>query len=161
MRPTTKDLLIEAAHRTTDPGPFSALVERIAHRVLAARYPWKSLAAVEREALKAGEDAEGIRLVVERVSELVDLAETETASEEPGTWLSPTQAAGSLGVPLTWVLEQLTTEEGRQVLGQPWYDGRRWHIPAAACNPHERAAYMSALPESEPGENTALLGTSE
>ena len=159
MRPTTTDLLAEAAQEPTDTNRFNALVERIADRVMAARYPWKSLAAVEREALKAEERAGAgeVRAVVERVAEIVDLAEATPKDSQAGAWLSPSQAAESLGVPVSWVLEKLETEEGRRVLGQPWYDGRRWHIPAAACDPHQRGSYLSTLPPSEPSENTALL----
>lgn len=123
----------------------------------AARYPLKSLAAMEREARKAGANEEALISVLSTAADV--LARENTAATEPPTaqWLSPTEAASALGVSLRWVREHLTDEKSRRLLGFPWYDGRRWHIPAAACNHRSRASYLDSLPATEPPENTAHL----
>lgn len=135
-----------------------ALAEEIVRRAFERRYPWMSLGAQEREALRGHAPPSLVRDVMSRARKALTALEREKSHRpRAGRWLSMSEAAAAMNVSLSWIKESLRTGVGRRRLGYPWYDGRRWHIPAAACDPRSRATFLSHLPDGEPPENTALL----
>jgi len=139
-----------------------ALAEELVGIALEARYPRKSLASLLREA-----SHHGVREpLVEEVGPVArEILEVKLRSAEAGShgarWLTPSQAAVALGQTLRWVQDALDSPAGRRALGYPWFAGRRWKIPQEACDPATRASYLSALPDSEPEANLALLPNRE
>lgn len=157
MTHSLKDLLSDLRAEDLTEQEIHRLAEAVAHRARAARYPLKSIAAVERESIVAGANEDLTRLIIDVARDLLDVEPAIEQRPPPGTWLTPPEAASALGVPLKWVIDQLNEPAGRRILGYPWCDGRRWHVPAAACDSNTRSSYLSSLPDAEPPENVALL----
>ena len=156
MKPLTP---VRERWAVTTPPQKRALSERIADHCMTRTYPWVSLSSFEREALRVGVPASIVSEVLEDAKTVI--AEKVAESVESSDWLGLTEAASTLGVSISWARDCLESREGRRLLGYPWYDGRRWHIPAPACRPGTRADFLAALPESEPPENIALLDLSK
>lgn len=136
-----------------------ALAKHLVEIALEARYPRKSLSALLREGKAAG-----VReALVNDVGDLAEGALAEALREDTLAkgvdWLTPSQAARRLGRPLNWVRSALESEEGRRALGFPWFDRKRWWIPAPACDPSTRSGFLASLPDQEPEGNLALLGS--
>ena len=135
-----------------------SLAKEVVARALSRRHPRMSLAAQQREALRARVTPSLVQDVLSRARDLLD---EQMRDADPlrrsGRWLSTAEAALILGVSASWIRQTLETTLGRRSLGYPWFDGRRWHIPAAACDPMTRSTYLSELPPVEPPENVAHL----
>ena len=159
MLRSLKARLSTAVGHAVDDEERDRLVREVARRARAARYPAKSIAATKREALRAGADEMLVRAVVQGAVDRLTAAEPMAAAEapDPGGWYTTREAARALEVPLGWIDERLRSPEGRRLLGYPWYDGRRWHIPAPACDAKTRSEWLAGLPDSEPVENVILL----
>jgi len=141
---------------------IAEVARQVAERARGAQQPLKSVASQKREALRLGADPALVETVVGLAREALTLPPVlPPPDQSSGAWLTPIQAAKSLGVSMDWVLQRLKTPEGRRLLGYPWYDGRRWHISSLACEPETRTAFLTELPEYEPPENVSLLPETE
>ena len=134
-----------------------ALATRLVEVALEARYPRKSLSALLREGKTAGVREALVEEVGTLAKAALDDALRGDSVAKGVDWLTPSQAAHRLGQTLHWVRSALDSEEGRRALGYPWFDGKRWRIPAPACDPAARSGYLAGLPDQEPAGNLALL----
>lgn len=159
MPDSIKTLLGDLSEHGATEDDVERIVTEIIRRARGTQYPEKSLAAVRREAKNADVSSELLRLILDdaRTRLKANNHRPSSVPVQPAGWLTPAEAASQLSVPLQWVLERLETTEARRLLGYPWFDGRRWHIPAAACDSNTRSLFLSKLPDEEPRENVSLL----
>lgn len=125
---------------------MSALIANLVRKASSASYPRKSMAATLRQTGLLLTDDERQAILDAAIRSRDAIAGTPAGPD----WLTVSDAARRLQLPIADVRVMLDTEQGRRELGWPWYLRGEWRIPGAAVRSSSRAVYMATLPESDP-----------